>query len=722
MESYKSLQYSYNSRTKRYTILVKNVDKILNGFRKIIGKSATGLMFVKVKKNQFDIYEFFLLEFEYILEVIRNEYPEVAVGIGGIILVDLQDFLNEKTWLADRQQPNVTNILDMKEINRVMKFPPMEHQLDVFEKYEINKRLGALRGMMLDLAPGLGKSYTSLAIGEALHYETFVIVAPGNTIDEVWVKSVTTELYKTPQPYFVYRANSTNYSKQRFMIMTYEALDKLANDKKNLRLLKRLKPILIVDEFHNFNNIESLRTGNLAKVVDKVDFQDIVLLTGTPIKMSYEELMPMLYILDRKFPPIADIFKFYYQGFNYKKLDMFRYRFDLYKKTKQKDTSKLPKLEIVEHRVKVPDGTKLYSMDVIKREFQKYKIDRVKEFLDNMDKYEADFERILMNVKMEAFRQGMLKKDIDVVLKDYKAEIKTIRKADKANNLFSVGPQITKAREIEDNFILKYLVGDEKKEFKHVRSIIKYPGFKAMGEALGRVIMGKRISCYKALASAVNYKELLGLTTKKGIVFSSYVGVCKNAIAKSGMDGYHPIGVFGEHIEHLPEYVKEFNDLKNKTNPIVATYKALSTGVPLIGGNIIIMLDIPVRLYLMDQAVSRAWRIGQDKPVTIILVKLDTGKIFNITDRDNFILNLSTENVEMLTGNKIPYEIPKQVLMSDVEEELELEDEKEAQDKIEADLEEELVEDATQVISKMVDFSDLATIRNLVKRLKIKLK
>ena len=59
--------------------------------------------------------------------------------------------------------------------------------------------------------------------------------------------------------------------------------------------------------------------------------------------------------------------------------------------------------------------------------------------------------------------------------------------------------------------------------------------------------------CYNDLAKHMNYKEVLSLTDKKGIVFSNYISTCEIAFEKCKKEGYQPARVYGEYTENLNE-------------------------------------------------------------------------------------------------------------------------------------------------------------------------
>ena len=92
---------------------------------------------------------------------------------------------------------------------------------------------------------------------------------------------------------------------------------------------------------------------------------------------------------------------------------------------------------------------------------------------------------------------------------------------------------------------------------------------------------------------------------------------------------------------------------KKDINPLVTTFKSLSTGVPLVIANVIIVLDLPFRMYVYEQAIARAWRLGQDQQVYVYIPKLDTGEAPNINSRNIDIIQFFKEEVENITGQKM---------------------------------------------------------------------
>ena len=689
MEHFNNIQYSYNGRTKRWSINYINAGKVPNVIKKALTAVAYKNMFAKVEKNSFEIYDFFILELEFILQKIKDERLELAIEIGGSNLNNLLEFLRTKTWLAERYS-NTKIKFDNQRLKTMMKFSPLPHQFKAYEKYEEIKKLNALRGFLMDAEAGAGKTYISLSLTELLDYDYKIIIAPRQTIETVWVKSIQEDLYKKPQSYIVLgQDRKRTYKKEKFIIMHYEYLEKLKEDKKLLRKLKKLKPAIIVDESHNFNEVTSKRTQNLLEVVNYINPKDIILLSGTPIKMSVNELIPILYILDTKFPPVVERFKSFYSALYKRVNEILLYRFGLYKERISKDKKTMPKIDIREYRVSIPNY-KEFTILTIKQKIKDYKEKRLNEIYENYEKYENQFESLLIESYNSMIKNGISKTKATKLIRSYKSKVKIIKKHADRNMLSAIPTIILETREIEKQ-IESYLTPDGRNSFRDIKAIIKYPKLKVMGEALGKILLGNRIACYRELAKYLNYKELLELTPKKGLIFSNYVSVCNIAYEQTKKQGYKPVRVYDEFTTELNSVVKKFNNIEDPSNPLIATYKSLSTGVPLVASNIVICLDLPFRMYIFDQAIARAWRIGQDRDVVVFIIKLDSGEEFNITDRDHFIINMSEYNVELITGNTTPYEMPQQTLMSELEEDEEENDIPEEDEVIVEELEEEII-------------------------------
>ena len=664
------IKVTYNKRNKEYRFIypaMSNAVKVLTSKNKVYGNVMRRISLLR--SNTLIVPEFFLLELEYILDDVVNDVESVKASITDILIYidvykELLEYIRANTWVGDRYTKE-KHPLNLSRIKQLMNYEPLPHQIEIMEKYEYVKKMANIRGYELDMSPGTGKTYTSLAIGEGLNYNKFLIISPKQVIENVWYDGITKELYRTPQTVCMLGSKNKEYNNEKFLLTHYEYLHKLARDSKLLTKLQRMKPIIIVDEFHNFNEIKSKRTQALLSIINKILPRDVLLLTGTPVKFDVKELVPMLYVLDTKFPPVVDRFKNLYSNFNIPDIQhMLQYRFGLYRKRIEKSNDMLPPIHIDDYKIKIPkELEEKYLLEVVSKDVMEYKEKRMKEIMDNYKRYEQTFYMYINMV-----REKLREQNNAHIISEYLKLISIVREAADKNQLQFYIEELQRIKEIEKTYIEPNLPSmQDVKIFRDIVPIIKYPQFKVMGEALGKVILRRRIECYNDLAKHIDYQKVTSLTPKKTLIFSNYVSVCISAIDKAKQDGLSPLGIFGFYTKELDSRVAIFKQ-NPKINPLAATYKSLSTGVQLTVANVVLCLDIPFRHYLFDQAISRVHRIPQDKPVIVLLAKLDTGDKYNITDRDMFILKLSEMRVKLITQNQTGYDIPESKLSKKEEE------------------------------------------------------
>ena len=377
-KKFRTIEVMFQPRKRLYTFRVKYLPTIRNKASLVVSKYQAKYIFGR-DRLEFKIPEFGLLELEYILaELMDNEEYNKDLGLALISVKDLLEYIRLETWISARYSSKKYP-LDYKRITKVMKFNILPNQRPAFEMYENIKIMAGLRGALIDAAAGSGKTYMALALTEALHYDRTIIIAPRQTLEEVWVKSVSEQLYKKPQTYKVLTSKDRRFNKERFIIFHYEFLEKAANDPDLIRKLRRIKPNIIIDEFHNFNNIKSVRTNALLKFINAIDPEDVILLTGTPIKMEINELVPMLYVLDKKFPSAITFFYDLYKDYNPTSLKLLKYRFGLYRRRIEKDLSNIPPVTILEKKVKLKNYEK-YLIETIQKDMQEYRDKRYQQF------------------------------------------------------------------------------------------------------------------------------------------------------------------------------------------------------------------------------------------------------------------------------------------------------------------------------------------------------
>lgn len=486
----------------------------------------------------------------------------------------------------------------------------------------------------------------SLFLMEGLHNQVdkVIVLCPLNTVYKVWDSTLSGNPgtgFKQPQSRYVMK-DEKGYNGEKYIICHYEALDKLDSFLHNL---PKGRTGVIIDECHNLTDGKSKRTDLALKLMDKLDVNDLILLSGTPLKSGYMELAVLFKFLDKSFTNV--ILKRYqtlYKSANGLLGSILKDRYNSYSKIVKKDVIELKKLNTINLKLKIPENIlRPYYLDSIKRELEVYIRTRIDEIKKNMSTYVNNY------ITLRDLGLSRNRKVSPGLVNMYMNNVEKIRRTD-PRNLYMLGDIPKDVNKFEQTEILAYLDKDQKPVFKEAKTIYKYPVLKVQGEALANVIGRARINCHVMMAEYLDYNNIILAAKKKTIIFSNYVKVCDMAMNRTKALNYNPIGVYGDTSKDLSKLVGEFNS-NPKINPIVTTYKSLSTGVPLITANTIICIDLPFRMYLYEQAIGRAWRLGQDSEVNVFILELDT-TIPTINSRNIDIIKFFNDEVEKITGVK----------------------------------------------------------------------
>jgi hypothetical protein len=141
-------------------------------------------------------------------------------------------------------------------------------------------------------------------------------------------------------------------------------------------------------------------------------------------------------------------------------------------------------------------------------------------------------------------------------------------------------------------------------------------------------------------------------SNSKVVFFTDYVEVLREAESQFKAIRFKPVVVYGDTNKDLSKLLESF-EKDPKANPAIATYKSLSTAVPLTMADSVVLLNVPYRDYIYQQTTSRVDRLDQKHPIKIYHLYLDTGEIPNISTRSNEILEWSRDMVERLLGIKV---------------------------------------------------------------------
>jgi len=636
-----SVSYEYNDKDNSYTFTGWLGLRFRSAITKIgYTESKQKYLFNNIGLRGFTVSSFFITDIRYICESLLVKGSVFNVNLHAI--EQIIDIIDNKINIG---APGAHNI-DFDLIEKSFKYSPLKSQLPAYDAYTEIRSINGSRGMLLDGAVGVGKTYISLSIAVGLRSEVTLIVVPLPTVERVWLNSLSGDdcLYHEPQRSYLI-GSSKEYTGEQYVIAHYENLDKILplRNEYNINF-----STLIVDEVHNFNNIKSARTKLLMDVVDTIPFKHTIPMSGTPIKARPKDLLPLLKIINTDFTnKIMNRFVKLYKGQSSAMLTVLKERYSRHTVVIKKSSMDIPPINTYTIKNKITNG-KYYTLESISTRMRKYMEDREAILEQQYPKYEDTYTKLYNRAKDILLTDGVVTtKDIN----NYEDNVRVIIRNYNRNSLIAIPDEIQQANLFEKKFIEPLLQGDDKRNFREAKTVYKYIKLKVQGEALANVVMKARIDCYTELA---NRKDVIlnyvNSSTKKTIIFSNFISVCEAVVNRSLEATLEPISIFGKDTKFLTKNVNIFTN-NVKSNPLVTTYKSLSTGVPLIVANVILIFGLPYRQYVFEQTIGRVWRTGQDTPVTVYIVELDTDGKPNITDRDFDIITFFREEVAKLTGN-----------------------------------------------------------------------
>lgn len=624
--------------TRQGTVIIKGLaaNLIERDIRSVWNTSKiTSSMFSKLTRSEVRFPSFFALEFIYILKRLKSE-RRASTPVRS--LNALISALEEHTWVGDINKP-VTPWLDYKAMSLSI-YKPLPHQQEFFANYERTKIQYNLRGMMLAVGAGGGKSQTALMLSLGVQADYTIIVSPLNAVFRVWEKTLTEEVRVNQHPFIYARDKEPNAKKTKYFVYHYEALDKAVEFAKTLRG----KVMIVLDESHNLNDIKSLRTQKFLELVDVSNASDVIYMSGTPIKALGFEAIPLIRGIDPLFNDRAELaFKKMYGRDASRSLDILKNRFGLISHIVTKDQFMPSHPEEIPVKVAIPDGDK-YTLEFLSKLMADFIVERSKHYAgirpDAIKYYDS-----IMDIHRKTLTTSAEKEEC----RKYDAVIKKFKNAgfDPTND----GDLAVFTNQYEKTRIHPSIPQSERNKFKDIKSIVKYPILKVRGECLGRILMKERMRCHLDMLDHLDLQSLIESSEKKTLIFSSYVEVINKLMTVLETLKYKPLKVHAETNSNLPAIIKRFTE-DDSINPLGATFQSLSTAVPITAANGVIMLNAPWRSYEYDQAVARAWRIGQDKQVRVYNCTLDTGDKPNISTRSSDIMEWSKQQVDAIIGVK----------------------------------------------------------------------
>ena len=582
--------------------------------------------FIIFGRGTIKIHKSFLPEMIYILE----KLPQKP------IYSRINNLIFEKTWMSNilKAHPNRIKTSLFSDFNYNLK----GYQKNFLNLYDEMKQKYFLKGYVLAFEQGLGKTFTSLALMHGLQKESVLIVAPKSTLKTVWRTEIEA-VFKTKQDIWIVGQPPRN---ARFYIVNYESIDKL---KQILKFVIGKRVGIIVDESHNFRNVGAQRVIRLQSIAKATKCQDILLMSGTPIKALGSEMIPTMELLDPFFDNLARRVFLAAFGVNIPvALDILKNRLGLmmHRKTKE-EVLKLPSKSRKELKIKISNGNE-FTLESVKKKVLKFMEERKKYYELKRTTFESEYQEVINFLKQ--------KLSGNEEFENYLKTVNYLKKYGYSVLDRELVERVSKANKYEKKVLRPMLPNDLKKKFDRSKAVVKYVDLKIMGEVLGGLLNRLRAQMFSDMIKKSPLCKLIEESEKKTVCFSTFVDVVKNAddFLRSNCKK-DPILVFGETSSAVTSLLKNFK-VDSKRNPLVATIQTLSTGVTLTEANTVIFLNKPWRHVDISQAEDRVHRIGQDTDVKIFTFTLDTGSKPNLSTRMDDIIAWSKEMFTGIVGDE----------------------------------------------------------------------
>lgn len=601
-------------------------------------KSIPEYLISKRSRYSLTIDAFFAPDFLFTLRQIASSGRSLKVSIK--IISKIHAALLKDSWLGktEEEHPTRLNLSKLKELQ----FSPKPYQEDFLHAYDQLTQQFRLSGFLLNGAAGSGKTAASLMLAQCLEKERVIIVCPKNAVYQVWASHMTRVFKQEPSSWIA----DTNkpYTGEKFLIVHYEKLEAL------MSMVNDLSPkntMVILDESHNLNTPTSLRTEMFLSFCKGLGCTDVLWMSGTPFKAVTKEAIPLFRSIDPQFNEDVEFrFKKIYRDTHDRGVEIIRHRLGLVSfKIEKKELKLLPPI-FEDIRIRVSNGER-YTLENIKAAMRAFVIERTEYYKSKRAAHEAVFyEGIKHHEKKIDNSNG-------VAYEQYRRSLKTVILS---GGDFSAADDMRICNLYELKEIYPNLPNSLRAEWRDVRSAVKYPKLKIQGECLGRILGGFRIDAHVAMVEQIDFLGICDSTKKKTVVFSTFAKVLEKVDEVLSKTELSPLFVYGKYTTSLKSIVTRF-EKEEDINPLCASYAALSTAVPLVMADTMILIDSPYRDYVLQQAVSRIHRLDADTQTYIYRCELDTGEEPNISSRSVDILKWSQDQTSALTGTVSPYAI-----------------------------------------------------------------
>ena len=542
--------------------------------------------------------------------------------------ISLAESIYNNTWISNYENKphQETDIFKLSEFSYTLK----DYQLEFVKKYSELKSIYDLEGYILSFEQGLGKTFTAICLAECLNKEQIVIVCP-NSLKENWayeIKMYYKKYYDDEIAWEkdIYIHNSPKFDKSKnpkFYIVNQESIDKIFN-----KVSVNKNTMIILDESHNFRNMDSNRVKKLIQLKELLKCKDNLIMSGTPIKATPNEIVPALRMIDPYFTDeLAEIYINTFKGSSEKISSIVKERFSriIYRKTKDQ-VLKLPNKIVEDIKLTIPEPER-YSVKFLKSEIKNEYNKEINKKLKQIKELKSEFDHIVISYSS---------KDLNIT-RDYLDYIYNFANPKEDNEDIHEHRRDNYKNFLKDNVYPN--INNIKIESKLKELVTNYLHMieQCVGVAVGRVLPDAKINCFKELfdSNIKYFIKTIKENPKKTIIFTPFVEVANHINEQLNKKGIGCIKIIGE-TKNRMDMINNFKNL-DKIQVLVATTQTLSTGVTLVEANQMFFFGTPYRDADFEQACDRIHRIGQTTDVNIYVVLLDS-EYKNITDRINEIM------------------------------------------------------------------------------------
>jgi len=579
----------------------------------------------KITKDRMKVIElrvplFFSLE---LYKIFQDLYEFYRYSMYQSIANDIYN----NTWISNFEKVNPVYTDISKLSNITYEFKP--YQAEFIRQYSALKQLYDLDGYILSFEQGLGKTLTAIGLVECLNKDQIIIICP-NSLKENWANEISMyyKKYNThkgllEKEIFINNNKKFNAKNPKYIIANQENIPSIFS------IIKQNKnTMIIVDECHNFRNIDAERVKNLIKLKELIDCKDNLLMSGTPIKATPNELAPALRMIDPYFTePVCIRYIKSFNTYSEEISRVVRERFSriIYKQTKEQ-VLQLPEKNIYQAFLPLKHEEPYYVSTIRKQIAQDF---------------HKEYEILYKDFSIYKNRfETLVKKYSSAPSIDTKVYLNYL-----AGNI-NFGEY---REELYKDFLKQYVYPNiqdisEIKELKEMQTKYIYMYNSAMGKAIGKNLPPARANCYIDLFDENKqfFIEKIESNNKKTVIFTPFLDVANHTAEELSKSGISNVLITGETKDRF-SLITEFKE-SDIIDVLIATTQTLNTGVTLVEADQMFFLGVPYRDADFEQACDRIHRIGQTTDVNIYIILLKS-KQENVSTRIEKIMSWSADAV-----------------------------------------------------------------------------